>query len=291
MALGEEIQEALGRQRHAAAALEVAAALEREDAARRHAAARQRDDVVDRGAGRHQRAAHAEQQEGHRRAHPHLAEPLAAHVGEIDVERHRGLAAVVPLLRQDRLDPRHQREGVALGEVERADQPGPEPLRALPLDAIAVVAAHGHELLAQESIDGATHRLDRRLDDAADDDAARAQRAGERPLLFRLDRRAPPHLGQRLLDRRRAGDPPPRRGAPARRCSAIRRWNDRATPATGCQSRPRGAEQSRPPRARACPTRRSIIAARRGLCGADRRRSRPRSALARKRHAAETRAA
>ncbi len=70
--------------------------------------------------------------------------------------------AVLPFGRQNRLDPRHQREGIALGEVERADQPGPDPLRALPLDPIAVVAADGHELLAQESIDGAPHRLDRR---------------------------------------------------------------------------------------------------------------------------------
>ena len=201
MALGEEVQEALRRQRHAAAALEITAALEREDAARRHAPSCQRDDIVDRGAGRHQRATHAEQQERHRRAHPHLSEPLAAHVGEIDVERHRGLAVVVPFLREDRLHPRHQGEGIALGEVERADQPGPEPLRALPFDPIAVVAAHGHELLAQEAIDGATDRLDWRFDDAADDHAARPQRAGEGPLLFRLDWRTPAHLGQRLLDR------------------------------------------------------------------------------------------
>ena len=67
-----------------------------------------------------------------------------------------------PSCDEDRLDPGHQAEGVALGEVERADQPGPEPLRALPLDAIAVVAAHGHELLAQEAIDGAPDRLDGR---------------------------------------------------------------------------------------------------------------------------------
>ena len=75
-----------------------------------------------------------------------------------------------PSFDDDGLDAGHQAEGVALGEVERAHQPGPDPLGALPLDAIAVVAPHGHELLAQEPVDGAPHRLGGRRDDAAHDD-------------------------------------------------------------------------------------------------------------------------
>ena len=81
----------------------------------------------------------------------------------------------------DGLDVRHQRKRVALGEVERPDQPGPDPLGALPLDAIAVMPADRHQLLAQKAIDGAPHDVLRRLDDAADDHAARAQRARQRP--------------------------------------------------------------------------------------------------------------
>ena len=57
----------------------------------------------------------------------------------------------------DGLDVRHQRERVALREIERSDQPGPDPLRALPLDALAVMPADRHQLLAQEAIDRAPH--------------------------------------------------------------------------------------------------------------------------------------
>ena len=110
--------------------------------------------------------------------------------------------SVAALLRQDGLDPADERERVALGEIERAHQAGPDPLRALPLDAIAVVAADGHQLVAQEAVDGAADDVDRRRHDAADDDAAGAQRARERAGLFRLERGgAPAQLRQRLFDR------------------------------------------------------------------------------------------
>ena len=48
---------------------------------------------------------------------------------------------------------RHQRERVALGEVQRPHQPRPDPLGAFPLDAIAVMPPDRHQLLAQEAID------------------------------------------------------------------------------------------------------------------------------------------
>ena len=80
----------------------------------------------------------------------------------VDVERDGGLAPSSALLRQDGLDPAHQRERVALGEIERAHEPRPDPLRALPLHAIAVVPADGHQLVAQEAIDGAPDDVDRR---------------------------------------------------------------------------------------------------------------------------------
>src|SRR5262249_51168079 len=56
----------------------------------------------------------------------------------------------------------------------------------------AVVAANRHQLIAQEAVDRAADDVDRRADDAADDDAARAQGAGQRTLLLRLERGGPP---------------------------------------------------------------------------------------------------
>ena len=94
MANGEQVQEALGRERDAAAALQVAPALQREDAARSHAAAGERDDVVDAEAGHHCGAAEPEQRERHCRAQPHLGHALAPHLAEVDVERDRGVRPV-----------------------------------------------------------------------------------------------------------------------------------------------------------------------------------------------------
>ena len=63
-----------------------------------------------------------------------------------------------------------------------------------------MVAADGHQLVAQEAVDRAAHDVDGRGDHAADDDAAGAERARQRAAFLGLERGAVAQLRERLLD-------------------------------------------------------------------------------------------